>query len=54
MAPTIEKSPRRRFRLRLKNETVTVVADTICGPNGTSQDQYVLKRAGEVVGKFLH
>ncbi|MDE0125649.1 MAG: hypothetical protein OXN97_13830 [Bryobacterales bacterium] len=54
MAPTIEKAPHRTFKLQLKSSgPVAVRADTICEPNG-SPDQYVLKRGGEVVGKFDH
>ena len=53
MSPTIEKPSRRVFNVRLKSETVEVVADTICEPNGgDSPSHYVLKREGEIVGKF--
>ncbi len=54
MAPTTEKAPRRRFSLRLKDVTVTVTADTICEPESGGNGYYVLKRAGEKVGKFDH
>ena len=51
LAPTIEKLPRRTFKLQLQPGTVAVGVDTICEPNG-SKDRHVLKRNGEVVGKF--